>query len=153
MRFWYAAMREWIDRDDTAKPDPNYVEQRRAAIERTLPEFPAPRPAAAQVASGSLVIVGGGGLPKEVVERFIELAGGPEAQIVVLPTATGDVLPPGNREGQVFERVGAKHVTVLKHRTKAEVESSEFVAALSAAKGVWFGGGRQGRTYYYEVRT
>ena len=36
MRFWYAAMREWIDRDDTAKPDPNYVEQRRAAIERAF---------------------------------------------------------------------------------------------------------------------
>ena len=36
LRFWYAAMREWIDGDDTAKPDPNYVEQRRAAIERTF---------------------------------------------------------------------------------------------------------------------
>ena len=36
VRYWYGAMREWIESDDTAKPDPDYVEQRRAVMERTF---------------------------------------------------------------------------------------------------------------------
>jgi hypothetical protein len=36
VEFWYSAMRQWIDSDDTAKPNAAYVEQRRDAIERTF---------------------------------------------------------------------------------------------------------------------
>ena len=61
---------------------------RRAALARQLPAFPAKELAPAKVDSGSLVIVGGGGMPKDVMEKFIELAGGPDGSIVVLPTAT-----------------------------------------------------------------
>src|SRR5687767_11294868 len=45
-------------------------------------------------AKGSLIVHGGGKLQKELVERFITLAGGPEALIVVIPTAgTQDDFP------------------------------------------------------------
>lgn len=37
--------------------------------------------------SGSLVIVGGGLVGPEIWQRFIELAGGKDAKIVVIPTA------------------------------------------------------------------
>ncbi|MCI0360026.1 MAG: cyanophycinase [Planctomycetaceae bacterium] len=60
---------------------------RRAAIDRSLADFPAQELPPTRLDAGSLVIVGGGGMPKEVAEKFIELAGGPDALIVVLPTA------------------------------------------------------------------
>jgi cyanophycinase len=111
-----------------------------------LANFPPPSIAPPLVDSGSLVIVGGGRLPDEITQKFIELAGGPEAPIVVLPIAAGDTLP-GDTSGdtRMFDRAGAKNVKSLRGRTRSEVESQEFVTALEAAKGVWFGGGRQWR--------
>jgi cyanophycinase len=118
---------------------------RRAALARSLPAFPAKQLAPARLGSGSLVIVGGGGMPKEVEEKFIALAGGPTAPIVVLPTANPTNGQPESGAGEFFKRAGAKDVTVLPQRTRDEVESPEFAAALKRAKGVWFGGGRQWR--------
>ena len=120
---------------------------RRAALERSLASFPPTDLPAPKVESGSLVIVGGGGMPKDVTEKFIELAGGPESLIVVLPTAGGDTVSDNEIAGatRFFERAGAKNVKALTARTRAEVESPEFAAALQEAKGVWFGGGRQWR--------
>ena len=125
---------------------------RRAALERSLANFPPQELPLPRVESGSLVIVGGGGMPEDVTKKFIELAGGPDAPIVVLPIAgepssRGDQNSEkkGGGETRLFERYGAKHVTSLRARTRAEVESPEFTAALKEAKGVWFGGGRQWR--------
>ena len=118
---------------------------RRAAIERSLASFPPGQLPSPRVESGSLVIVGGGGMPKEVTEKFIELAGGPESLIVVLPTAAGDTIPDSVGEIGFFHRAGAKNVKVLKARKRGEVESPESAAMLKEAKGVWFGGGRQWR--------
>jgi cyanophycinase len=118
---------------------------RRAAIERSLASFPPAELPQPKVESGSLVIVGGGGMPKDVTEKFIELAGGPESLIVVLPTAAGDTIPDSAGETRFFERAGAKNVKALAARTRQEVESPEFAAALNEASGVWFGGGRQWR--------
>ena len=117
---------------------------RRAAKARAQPHFPPEKCAPPQVASGALVIVGGGGMPQEVIEQFIELAGGPQALIVVLPTAAPDPIP--QQAGQrMFLRAGAKNVKVLRERTLAEVESPTFLETLENAGGVWFGGGRQWR--------
>jgi cyanophycinase len=98
-----------------------------------------------EVAKGSLIIVGGGGMPADVTKKFIELAGGPDALIVVLPTANPDPLPPGDGEGAFFKRAGAKNVVVLPARTLAEVEDPKYLDVLKKAGGVWFGGGRQWR--------
>ncbi len=38
--------------------------------------------------SGALVICGGGKLPEEAARRFMKLAGGSEARLVVIPTAS-----------------------------------------------------------------
>ncbi|MFN0019457.1 MAG: cyanophycinase [Pirellulaceae bacterium] len=126
----------------------DYTMLRRAALARTQPAFPPKDVPASKLKKGSLVIVGGGGMPADVTAKFIELAGGPEAPIVVLPTANPPVTDDGKterREGSFFERAGAKHVTILPQRTREEVESPEFEEALKKAKGVWFGGGRQWR--------
>ncbi|MBL8809267.1 MAG: cyanophycinase [Planctomycetaceae bacterium] len=94
-----------------------------------------------KVESGSLVIVGGGGMPPEVVSRFVELAGGENAHIVVLPTA----VPRDQTDSSVpgfLKRASIAKVTVLTQRT-SEVESAEFQEAMKSATGIWFGGGRQ----------
>jgi hypothetical protein len=46
--------------------------------------------AAVAPSRGSLVVVGGGLVGREIVARFLELAGGPSAPIVLIPTAIGD---------------------------------------------------------------
>jgi len=115
---------------------------RRAAEQRSRGIDPGqPTPGSPEVPQGSLVIVGGGGMPKAIVDRFIELAGGVNSKIVVLPTAvpreeTTDQVP-GFLKG---DRVAS--VTVLPQRG-TEVDSEEFCSALKSATGIWFGGGRQ----------
>lgn len=95
---------------------------------------------------GALVIVGGGRVGPEIVSRFVELAGGPEAEVVLIPTATEAERFDTKRAGDSFARAfGLKRVTVLHTRDRTEAESDAFVAPLRAAKGVWFGGGRQWR--------
>jgi cyanophycinase len=118
---------------------------RRAAFARAEGTFPPPQWPEPKVEAGALVIVGGGGMPREILERFMDLAGGPEAPIAVLPTANPALAGSSRSEGVFFERAGFKNVMLLGQRTKAEVESPEFEAALKKARGVWFGGGRQWR--------
>jgi cyanophycinase len=119
---------------------------RRAALERSLGDFPpalAPQP---HVASGALLIVGGGRLGSEITGKFIELAGGPDAPIVILPIAAGDELPEdASGDTRVLSRAGAKNVRSLRARTRAEIDSPEFARAIKEARGVWFNGGRQWR--------
>jgi cyanophycinase len=36
---------------------------------------------------GNLIVVGGGRLGPEIIKRFVDLAGGPDAPVVMIPTA------------------------------------------------------------------
>src|SRR5262245_14500472 len=97
--------------------------------------------------TGTLVIDGGG---EDTAARraFVELAGGPDAEYVLIPTATegepdADDLERGKK---TFERrFGVAHVTVLHARDRAVADTESFAAPLRKARGVWFGGGRQWR--------
>ncbi len=97
-------------------------------------------------ARGALVIAGGGNLDSSIIQRFLELAGGPDAPIVVIPTAGVrnhyDAYWPGLRP---FREAGAKHLTVLHTRDRKVADSDEFVRPIQEARGVWFTGGRQWR--------
>ena len=86
----------------------------------------------------------GGGLSDAIVDRFIELAGGSDASIVVIPTA-GGADRYTDRVGAFLRQRGAKRITVL-HTNDPEVANTDgFVAPLEDARGIWFGGGRQWR--------
>ena len=70
----------------------------------------------------------------EITQKFIELAGGPDSPIVVLPIAAGDSLPDGpTGDERLFERAGAKKVKSLRARRKVDVESAEFSDTLAEA--------------------
>src|SRR5262249_30127160 len=97
-------------------------------------------------ANGSLLVVGGGKLGPEVISRFLELAGGAEAPIVVIPTAQEDSgITDGWLEKSAFAKAGAKHLTRLHTRDRKVADSESFSVPLRAARGVWFEGGRQWR--------
>ena len=95
---------------------------------------------------GSLVVVGGGKIGPAIVERFVSLAGGPDANFVLIPTAAEDKGLDVRKLGEAFaKQFGVKQVTVLHTRDRNEANSEAFVAPLRKARGVWFGGGRQWR--------
>ena len=103
---------------------------------------------------GHLLIVGGGKLGPEIVARFVSLAGGPDANFVVFPTAGEDI--DATRSGALFsKRFGVKNVTVLHTRDRAVADTEAFAAPLQKASGVWFEGGRQWRLAdsYLNTRT
>ena len=122
----------------------DYTQLRRAALARCDAPFPGRDAVVPEVTKGSLVIVGGGGMPDDVTKKFIELAGGPDALIVVLPTANPEPLTPG-ADSAFLERAGAKKVKVLPARTFKDVEDPKNLEVLKDAGGIWFGGGRQWR--------
>jgi cyanophycinase len=97
-------------------------------------------------ANGSLVVVGGGLRDLSILEEFVELAGGPDAPIVVIPTAGGrDEYDQYCTCLRQLREVGATNLTVLHTKDRGEADSDEFVEPLKEARGVWFSGGRQWR--------
>ncbi len=93
---------------------------------------------------GALVICGGGGVPEPVRDRFLELAGGPRARIVVIPTA-GLIAdsPSVNSVLDPWKDKGVASVQLVHTRSRDQANDAGFVRPLAQATGVWFGGGRQ----------
>jgi len=122
------------------------VQLRRAAANRAARNpFPPAKPCSPQIARGTLVIVGGGGASPEIWKKFIAASGGPDALIVVIPTAMEDPLPPESVEEKILKRNGARNVRPLHTRDPKTADDPEFSEILTKAGGVWFSGGRQWR--------
>lgn len=96
--------------------------------------------------NGSLVIVGGAMRSPQIVDRFVQLAGGTQARIVVIPTAGGQAsYGPSFGGVRPFQAAGVEHITVRHTNDRDEANSDAFVSAIREATGVWFTGGRQWR--------
>jgi cyanophycinase len=96
---------------------------------------------------GSLVIVGGGTLPGSgILERFVDLAGGGEHLIVVIPTAGEDDAYDDSWDGlRQLRAAGARRLQVLHSKDRKVADSETFAAPLRQARGVWLPGGRHWR--------
>ena len=104
------------------------------------------QPATLGPAKGSLIIVGGGGMPKVIFDRFFQAAGGRDAKLVVVPTAgSGAEYDESTSSVKMFKKAGATNVHLLHTRDPKMADSDEFIAILRDARAVWFGGGRQWR--------
>lgn len=107
-------------------------------------------------AKGSLVIVGGAMQDPAIVKRFIDLAGGPDAPIIVVPTAGDDDEYDQYWSGlRLFRENGARNLSVLHTRDRKVADTEAFVAPIQRARGVFFNGGRQWRLAdsYVHTRT
>ncbi len=102
-------------------------------------------------ANGTLVVVGGGNLEGSgILEKFVQLAGGPDANFVIVPTAAGNRTANGTlrvyKEDDVtgpWSKLGLKHVRMLHTADPKVADTEAFAAPLRTANGVWFTGGRQ----------
>ncbi len=118
---------------------------RRDAIDRTLSPFPPLMPRTPHVKRGTLLIVGGGGMPPGLMDRFVELAGGPdEAKLVYVPCSEADTVGDQQRTVQTWQKMGVKHATFIHTKDRRRADRDEtFLEPLKDATGIWFGGGRQ----------
>jgi cyanophycinase len=100
---------------------------------------------------GTLVIAGGGSNNGTgIIEKFIKLAGGPDAKFVIVPTAGGNRTADGqirvyNEETVVapWKKRGLKNVRMLHTHDPKVADTEGFVQPLKEANAVWFIGGRQ----------
>lgn len=113
------------------------------AAAQEAPEYGPPK--------GTLVIVGGGSMEGTgIVEKFIQIAGGPEKKFVIVPTAGGNRDGQGNvrvyeeeRELRTWKARGLKNVVMLHTHDATVADTDAFVKPLLDADAVWFNGGRQ----------
>lgn len=111
-------------------------------------------------AKGTLIITGGD--QETALKEFVTLAGGPDANIVYIPTASSsirlpsgiiwewlytDELPANTPEfkAELCKMFGIKSITILHTRNRKTANSEEFVKPLRTAQGVWISGGNAGR--------
>jgi cyanophycinase len=97
-------------------------------------------------ANGTLIIIGGGEIGESLNKKIIEISGGLQIPIVIIPTADGG----GNYdenfgEAGMLRKMGATNVKVLHTSDRNIANTEEFVKPLLDAKLVWFSGGRQWR--------
>jgi cyanophycinase len=78
----------------------------------------------------------------QILRRFIELAGGAAADIVVIPTASLSHAT-GPRYERLFSELGARNVTSLDFDTRRDAEEPGRLERLGRATGIFFTGGNQ----------
>ncbi|MCE2914834.1 MAG: cyanophycinase [Rubrivivax sp.] len=77
-----------------------------------------------------------------ILRRFVALAGGDSADIVVIPTAS-QLASTGPRYERIFSELGAERVTALDFDTRRDCDEPGRIARLQQASGVFFTGGNQ----------
>jgi cyanophycinase len=96
--------------------------------------------------AGAVMLIGGAEdklKTKRILSRFVKLAGGPEAHIVVVSTASmlGQVTT--ESYNAIFTELGAARVTGMHPQARAEAEGPHVAATLVEATGVFLTGGNQ----------
>ncbi len=81
-------------------------------------------------------------MPQPIIDRFVELAGGKSARIVVLPTAVSRAEALASQPPRFLTRAGVAEVIMLPQSRTAEVMGETFRDAIAKATGIWFDGGR-----------
>lgn len=95
--------------------------------------------------AGHLFIIGGGPRPPYMMERFIELAGGRDSRIVIVPVASTTPLETGMRHKSELEGAGCKDVSVINCLKREDADQRENLDMLSGARAVFFSGGDQNK--------
>jgi len=95
---------------------------------------------------GTLLIIGGAEDKKgkcEILKRFVELAGGPNAVIIVITTATGEPDSVGREYYDIFERLGAGAIDILDLDSRKKANHPYVERVLDKATAIFFTGGDQ----------
>ena len=79
---------------------------------------------------------------RQILKRFVQLSGGRDADIVVIPTASR-LANTGSRYVDLFERLEAGRTTIVDFADREDGQRDDYLRALENASGVFFTGGNQ----------
>jgi len=79
---------------------------------------------------------------RRILRRFVEVSGGADADIVVIPTAS-KMHETGTRYEAIFRDLGAARVTVMDFDTRRDCQEPNRLQRLEEATGIFFTGGNQ----------
>jgi cyanophycinase len=99
--------------------------------------------AGVEPSQGKLLIIGGGSIGPAIWKELARLAGGFDAPVVYVPTASEN--EPGPDAAEFIRKAGFTQVSTLHTRDPKMANEDSFAAPLTAVKIVFFGGGRQWR--------
>ncbi len=98
------------------------------------------------MADGTVIIIGGAEdkvRDRVILSRFVSLAGGPNATIAVVSTASSFGLEAGERYRAVFDELGVKAVRPLHAVTRPQANDESAAQVVRDATGVFLTGGNQ----------
>jgi cyanophycinase len=101
---------------------------------RTLPGIP----------GGTLVLAGGGRLPDSIRECFLQLAGGKQARLVIIPSASARI-DAAARSLVPWKTANVQSIRLLHTTRRADADDQHCFGLLQDATAVWISGGDQAR--------
>lgn len=78
----------------------------------------------------------------EILDRFIEVCGGKDARIAIIPTAS-ELEDTGRNYEKLFRKIGVKHARVLQLVTREDCHDEEATDYIGKSDGVFMTGGNQ----------
>lgn len=80
----------------------------------------------------------------KVLDRFVELCGGTDAKIAIIPTAS-ELSDTGDRYVEVFKGLGVRDIYNLKIKDSKDADKNKYLEKLKEVTGVFITGGNQRR--------
>ncbi len=105
---------------------------------------PAPVPSGAQ--RGPLLAIGGAedkAGARRILRHFYQLAGGDQARLVLIPTASEDRQAAGQMHVELFKSIGAAQVELLPVFERRDAFDAAHLAPIQQATGIFLVGGNQ----------
>jgi len=78
----------------------------------------------------------------EILDRFIDICGGKEARIGIIPTAS-ELEDTGRNYEKLFRQIGVKHAMVLPFESREDCDNEEYLEYIEKSDGVFLTGGNQ----------
>jgi len=78
----------------------------------------------------------------EILDRFVDVCGGKDARIGIIPTAS-ELEDTGRNYEKLFRKLGCKHAKVLHFVTREDCQSDEDLGYIDKCDGVFMTGGNQ----------
>lgn len=116
-------------------------------MEATEPATPSAKSARTRdgVRTGFIIPIGGAEEKigdTRILSKFVELCGGGEARIAIIPTAS-QLDDTGVRYEELFQRLGVKSATALPYAKREDCARADWLAVLREADGIFMTGGNQ----------